>query len=233
MSADEATRPNSFCWGYRAPLCEGDADLANAALPLHVLPNPGGYGLESVSPRQRNKIRNGLKNVRIVEILTPELLFEQGYEIYNSARGRNGYGDYLTPDRYRRVVGDHFLSRGIVLGGVVEGRLAGYLTAFAVDGTAYIKELWLHTDALHSQIGSAILFTLIGICGRSESIHEIVHSPHMPENEGLSRHKMEMGFSVVHIPARTWFAPGLREVVIEGYLRRNRPHAYYRLFGRY
>ncbi len=227
MDSEEATRPKAWCWGFRTPLCEKDAHLANATLPVHLMKDIEGYGMDSLSSRQRNKVRNCQKRVEFVQILQPDLLHEQGYEVVLSAQKRNGYGKVLTLRQYRKDIRHYFNpSRSLVLGGLIDGKLGGYIVSHAVGSTAYVDQIHLATESLHTNIGLGLFFEWMQVCQRSGIIREVVHSPHVPENAGLTRHKKELGFSVTHIPTRVWFMP-----MAEEFIRKRRPHAYYRLTG--
>ena len=93
--------------------------------------------------------------------------------------------------------------RSLVLAGMVEGRIAGYLVAKAVDGTAYIDEVFLATESLPTNVGSGLVFEFMQVCRRA-GIREVVYGLNSREDAALSRYKHEMGFPVVNVPARIW-----------------------------
>jgi hypothetical protein len=227
MSAEEATRPHPLCWGFRTTLCEADAGRANATLPLHLLTDVAGYTWQSLGSRCRNKLRNMRKKVRIVALTGPDLLLERGYEVLCSAHARNRYGS--VPDRtgYRKRIMRYFEGgRCLVLCGLIDDQPAGYLTGYAVGPTAYVDELYLHSAYLRTNISLGLFFDWMQACRRNGSIREIVHGLHAREAPGLCRYKEELGLSVVHVPARVWFAPPAGMIV-----KTLRPDAYYRLTG--
>lgn len=227
MTAQEATRPTTFCWGFRAPLDDAYARKANGSLPLHLLRDIDNYTLQNRSPRCRNKLRNLHKRVRIVELHKPDLLLDQGYDVLRSAHDRNHYGSLPKCSEYQKAVERYYDSgRGLIIGGLVDGKLEGYLTCNAVDETAYIEDLFLDTQYLRANIGLGLFFEFIQICRRSNSICQVIHGQHAREVTGLCRHKEELGLSVVQIPTRVWFAPLTDRIV-----KQLRPHAYYRLTG--
>lgn len=227
MSAREATRPTWACWGFRTTLQDADREIANGSLPLHLLRDIDSYTLQTRSPRIRNKIRNLRRQVRIVELHRPDLLLAQGYDILRSTHLRTGYGKVPSLDRYQKAVERYYASgHGLVIGGLLDGKLGGYLTSHAIGPTAYLDELFLDSRYLHSNISLGLFFEWVQICRRSATIREVVHGQHAREAPGLCRHKTGLGLSVVHVPARFWFAPLTGNVV-----RRLRPHAYYRLTG--
>jgi hypothetical protein len=114
----------------------------------------------------------------------------------------------------------------LVLGGLIDGHLGGYLTSYAIGTTAYIDDLFLHSDYLRTNISLGLFYEWVQICRRSGFIREIVHGLHAREAPGLCRYKEELGLAIVQMPVRVWFAPGTESAV-----RILRPHAYYRLTG--
>ncbi|PLX86060.1 MAG: hypothetical protein C0617_02680 [Desulfuromonas sp.] len=234
MVASEATRPTPFAWGFWTTLAVSDAGFANGALPVHVLDNYKQYDLQSLSSKRRNKVRNCLKKVKFIQISDPDLLYEQGYEVLISNVQRTGFGKVPTYVDYKKDVEQYFIHHpGVLIGGLIDGKLAGYAFAYAIGSTAYIDSLYLTTESLSSNIGTAMVFELIQMFRRSNEIKEVINSPHIIENASLSKFKKEMGFSVLHVPTRRWFAPPLEKILIEGYMRKKRPHGYYRLCGHY
>lgn len=227
MCAHEATRPGAFCWGFRTSLCDGDAEKANGSIPLHLMTNIDSYTWQTRSPRCRNKIRNLRKQVHIVELHKPDLLLDEGYNVLCSAHARNRYGKVPRRSDYQKNIEKYYDSRaGLVIGGLVDGKLGGYLTSYAVGKTAYVDELLLDTQYLRTNISLGLFFDWMQICRRSEPIREVVHGLHAREAAGLCRYKEELGLSVVHVPVRIWFAPLTERIV-----KQLRPHAYYRLTG--
>ena len=53
------------------------------------------------------------------------------------------------------------------LAGLADGQLAGYLGGWAVDGTAYFQRLHIRTEALASQVGTALVFAFVEACARA------------------------------------------------------------------
>ncbi|MGE4543372.1 MAG: hypothetical protein AB7D06_04580 [Pedobacter sp.] len=227
MSLDEATCPNALCWGFRTSLHPADAGKANGSMPLHLLTDVSGYTLQTLSGRCRNKLRKLRTQVRIVALQEPGLLLDQGYDILCSAHARNRYGRVPTRSGYRDQIRRYFESKkALVIGGMVDGKLGGYLTSYAVGATAYVDDLFLHSQYLKTNISLGLFFDWVQVCRRSGSISEIVHGLHAREAPGLCQYKEELGLSIVRIPTRIWFAPLADKIV-----KRLHPHAYYRLTG--
>lgn len=227
MEASQARPPSALAWGFRTTLRDEDSAMANGTMPVHLLTDVGNYDIYSLKPRFRTKLRKSEKETEVVELLEPELLKQQGYEICLSAQERTGYGRKPSRSEFERTVDNYFSLEGkVVLGGMVDGKLGAYVFAYAVGGTAYIDTVNVHSRALRSNVGTPMMFRLVQACQRPGNITEIVYGQDTPEDPNLTRYKLAMGFPVVQVPARVWLAPVLRTII-----RMRRPHVYYRLTG--
>lgn len=228
FSCPEAKAPAALSWGFRAVLVEREAEAANGALPVHVLSDVAGYTPQNLSANRRNHLRRCYKRATIVEITGSALLREQGYEVFQSALSRTGYAqagskqDYLTG--LERYVAPR---RRVVIGALTNGRLAGYLSGFAVDDTAYIEHVHLSTDALSAYVGIGLAFEFVQVCQRSKRIREVIYGQHSREDESLCTFKDRIGFPVKRFPTRMRINP-----IVARFLRWRFPHKYYRLTGR-
>jgi hypothetical protein len=114
----------------------------------------------------------------------------------------------------------------LVLAGIIDGRLGGYLTGTRVRGSAYIDNVWIATEALRSAIGTGMVFEFVQACRRGSGVREVVFGLHSIEDPSLVAFKEHLGFSVVQVPAKARINRFVAAVV-----RRWRPHEYYRLTG--
>ncbi len=230
MTASEARWPSPLCWGYRTTLTDDASARANAFMPAHLSQNVAGYDMQFLPSKRRNQLRGCQRQVEIVEVLDPAYLREHAYPVSLSASKRTGFFEYgrpLNPEQFaQRVTGEVHPGHSLVLAGLVNGQLGGYVSAFAVDGTAYVNRVILATEALRTNIGTGLIFELMQVCRRAGTIREVVYGLHSREDAALCKFKEEMGFPVVKIPARVGMLPFLQNL-IHWY----RPHVYYRLFG--
>jgi GNAT acetyltransferase-like protein len=227
IPAAEARRP-APCLGFRAVVREEDAGAATGALSAHVLAPVADWGPHLLSRNRRYRLRKAARSVELVELTSPALLAEQGHEVVVSSLTRTGAA--AVPSREAYVAGlarDDVGGRLTFLAGLVDGRLAGYLGGWAVDGTAYFQHLHIRTDSLATQVGTALVFAFVEACQRGGDVREVVNGLHSPEDESLTAYKERIGFPVRRFPARVWLVPGALAV-----LRRLRPHVAYRLTGR-
>lgn len=225
LSVKEATLPTRFAWGFQACLADDDARDADAALPVHLVTDLDALDESRLSKSRRRSLRKAREHVRFVELTGAELLLREGYEVLCSAHERSGAGRLPSRSEFEAQVsrlGDP--AHGIVLAGLVDGRLAGYTSGHAVDGTAYARDVasW----ALDTGISAGLTYEFFYACRRNEAVREVVDGLHAREDEGLCRYKEMAGIPLRRIPARLWMVPGAAE-----FIRRRDPHIYYRLSG--
>jgi hypothetical protein len=107
-----------------------------------------------------------------------------------------------------------------------EDRLLGYIVATVVDGSGYLLEQKIRTDALKRGVGILLDHQTILAFQRSGVVREVTAGLHQPELQSLTTYKIRFGFPVVHLPTRVQL-PGMWRLVAK-----RRPFAYYRLTGR-
>lgn len=198
-------------------------------MPVHLLSDVATYDMQTLPSKRRNQLRKCQKEVDVVELTDPAMLESEGYAVFRSARERLGVTHIPTQQEYHASLKRSDLTRDdnwLVLAGLVNGRLAGYLEGYAVDGTAYVQSVFLATEYLSSNVGTGLAFDFVQACRRSGEIHEIVYGQHLRENQTLDVFKVGMGFPVTPIPTRVWILPVLKSVI-----RWKSPGAYYRLMG--
>jgi hypothetical protein len=227
MTAEQATRPTALCWGFRTTLCDAGAKISNATMPVHILSNVKNYDMNALSSNRRNTLRRCWKRVQIVDVLKPDLLKQQGYDVLISANKRTHYGEVPTLEQYCKNVESHFNpKRTLILAGLIDGKLGGYVSGLVIGKTSYIDSIALATNALRTNIGTGLIFELIQVFRRSATILEVIYGMDSRENQTLAMFKESMGFPVFHVPARAWFMP-----LVQAYIKKKRPDAYYRLTG--
>ena len=223
----EIGRPTASCWGFRTTLHEDDAGAANGWLPVHLLSDLGRYDFDALPAKSRNKLRKCWKTNEIVQVTEPQVLRDQGYAVRCSVYQRTGMWPPASEADYVAGV-DGYMSNPcrLVLAGLAEGRLRGYLDGFAVDGTAYIDHLYVHSGALQTEVGTGLVFEFVQACRRSGLVREIVYGLDVPSDQSLKQYKEKMGFPVAKIPTRQWLLQPAG-----AFIRWWRPEVYYRLTG--
>lgn len=227
LRAEEATSPTKLCWGFQTTLSSEGARVANGSMPVHILPNLESYDFESLSPTRRTQLRKCGKLVKIVELIDSTLLQEQGYEVIVSAMTRTTDKTPPSKEKYLTQLVNYVTpGRRLVIAGLIGDKLSGYVTGYAVNGTAYIENILIATDALSTHISKGLIFEFSQICRRSQAICELVNGLHTPENQKLCVFKERMGFQVKHIPAKVQM-----NRIMRYFIRWQCPHKYYRLTG--
>jgi hypothetical protein len=118
---------------------------ARIALPVHLLADVAGYTSDALSRRYRRNLRVCGQRATIVELTGPALLREQGFEVERSAVRRTGYGHADSHELYLADLNHFFMSSSqLVLAGMVDGRLGGYLTGTLVRVSA---KAWINRIA--------------------------------------------------------------------------------------
>lgn len=227
LSAAEATSPVPLCWGFRAALCEDDAAVANGSLPVHLLSNIKDYDLDSLPQKSRTDLRKCRKRVKIVQLIGPALLQEQGYEVLCSSLQRTKHKKPPARKDYLADLTDYTTNKyRLVLAGLIGDKLGGFIDGWAVNGTAYMISGYYATEALPTSMVTGLNFEFVQICRRFGKIHEVVDGLHLREIPALDFSKKKIGFPIKFIPAKVRMNP-----IMANFIRWQRPHAYYRLTG--
>jgi hypothetical protein len=159
--------------------------------------------------------------------MEPTVLREQGYDVRCSVHQRTGMWKPSSAAEY--VAGlDRYMANPcrLILAGLAAGRLRAYLDGFAVEGTAYLDHLYVHSDALQTEVGTGLVFEFVQACRRSGLVREIVYGLDVPSDQSLKQYKEKMGFPVVKVPTRLWLLQPAGALI-----RWWRPEVYYRLSG--
>ena len=229
LSPTEATRPSRWCWGFHATLADAAVASANASKPMHLLASLAKFGPHVLSANRRYHLRRSQREVEFVQVVDLGPIEDEAYEVFRSAQGRT-HNPFRTATSRAQFLDEMawFVSRpsAIVLAGLIDGRLGGWIAGFAVGATAYIELVDVATRALATHISTGLHFAFAEVCRRSGGIREIAHSPHIPEDPALMVFKEGIGFPVVQVPSRFWMAP-FAEIII----RRRKPFLHYRLTG--
>jgi hypothetical protein len=227
LRADEAERPTAACWGFHATLRDEDAERANAILPTHRVTDLDAFDESHLSSNRRYQLRKARRLVELLHLTGPTLLREQGHEVVRSAVERTGFGDAKSSENYVRDVEISLRpNRRFVLAGVSDGTLAGYVEGYAVGSVAYLEDLLIATEALTTNVSSALQFEFAQAARRAAGIRELVHGIRAPDDEKLTMYKERLGFPVQPVPAKVSMLPGAARII-----RWRAPASFYRLTG--
>jgi hypothetical protein len=220
-------RPSRLCWGFRAALTDEDAHLANGSVPVHLLVHVEQFTEAGLNESRRRDLRKCDRQVELRRLRDPSLLLEQGYGVFRSAQLRVPYGRPVTQEEYLRRIEQRVLDqRRAFVAGLVDGRLAGYMDCYAVDGVLYLHELFVRTEYVHTGIATGLYVELIKIGARAGTIHDVHCGTHRPELPGITAFKVSLGATIVQVPARVAIP-----TPIDAYIKARRSLTYYHLRG--
>ena len=195
LTAD--AQPPGRCLGFRYALDGTSSDQADGSLPVHLLTDVAGYREERLPHDARRYLRRlPSTGVRLVWVTDARLMRDQGYEVMMDWRRRVGRMRF-APDRERFIRSmERRLDDGswLVLAGMRDGRLLGYMTAQVVDDTAYLYESKVATEGLRYRLSSALDHAAILAFQRSGSVSQVSAGLHQPELPGLTAYKLRPGF---------------------------------------
>jgi len=220
-------RPTLLCWGVRAALAPSDAADANATMPVYLLETPAGFAEGVLSRNRRSDLRRCRRLLTFRALHDTSLLDRQGHRVFMSAVRRLGYWRPMSEKAYRdRVARRMRHGHRLVVAGLLDGELAGYLDAYAAEGVLFPEEIFIATDALRTGIGTGLYVEVLARATAESGIREVCNGLHTPEDPDLCRFKESLGFHMVHLPARTRIPAPIR-----AWIRASRPATYYRLTG--
>lgn len=220
-------RPSRRCWGYRVALHDEDALAANGSVPVHLLTDLESFTEARLNRNHRRDLRECRRRVELGRVRDSSLLYEQGYGVFKSAQLRVPFGRPMSIEDYTRQIARRVSDdRRLFIAGLVDGRLAGYMESYAVDGVLYLHEIFVATEFKSTGVGTGLYVESIQIGARSGTIREICSGIHTPERPGITAYKESLGLKVVQVPARVvWPAP------IGAYIKARRPLTHYHLAG--
>jgi hypothetical protein len=226
LTAEQATKPARASWGFRAALRDEDASAANVAAPIHWLERLEDHSEDDLSANRRYQLRKSRRLVDFVQVTEPDRLVADGYAVARSALERTGFRRPPSRQQFEREIEVGLRRGGLYIAGLVDGKLAGYVSGFAVGDVAYLDEVNLATEQLSTQISIGIQFAFVEVAKRSPGVTQLVHGVHAVDDEKLSSYKERIGFPIRRVPARLWLLRGAPPL-----LRRAAPHVYYRWTG--
>jgi hypothetical protein len=233
LTAEQARFPRPSALGFKARVT--DSSQNNGFFNLYLIEDPQTYGFSSVSSNFRWKIRKACREGVQIDVATPELLEEHGYEVTREALEKSGYRRPPSREDYvRRLENDTFMGGNrLVLAGLVpvEGngqRLGAIATGSAIEGTAYGDDIYVAPWARKSSVGLRIVYAFIEACQRTRGIERIVLG-RVTSDEALDAFKVSMGVPRRDVPAKVAFRKGVGGAV--KILAAARPQLRERLYG--
>ncbi len=229
LNKSQFTPPSPLYWGTRYGLIEEEKNDANGSILYHTFPDFKTIGLHSFSKNRRKNIRKCFNTAEIIEIRDGQFLKDQGYDVVYSSLCRTRHRKIPQRDAYLKgctaYVNNGDNSR-MVLAGLVDGKLGGYLEICSVGGIVYVQTLYMATEAMKYCICSGLFYTVYMICQKSETVTEIVFGQPVTDDDNLNVFKKSMGQIIKSIPARYKIIFPIKPI-----LKLKYPDKYYRLTG--
>jgi hypothetical protein len=223
----DVRRPVVRCWGYRSALVAEDAAQANGSLPVHLLADLPRFTEAAFDESRRRDLRKCRRQVEVVRMRDPDLFLRDGWSVYDSANRRVPLGPTMSEPEFRREMGQRVGDpRRVFVAGLIDGKLAGYLESYAVDGIFYGHELYVTTEALPTGIGTGLYLETMQIGVRAGTVHALCLGPVLRERPGVTKFKLGLGVPEALVPARVQIPRPIRAVI-----KTYRPAVYYRLTG--
>jgi hypothetical protein len=223
----EVHRPTFRCWGYRAALTPDDAHVANGSIPVTLMSDVRGF-TEAVFDRNRTRdLRRCRREVEIRRVFDPDIFSREGWPVFMSAKRRVDPGGVMDESDYRAMMTRRAPDpRRLIVAGFRDGKLAGYLESYAVDGILYGRDLYVATEQMATGIGTGLYLETIQFAIKTSGIDRICLGPILLDRPGLTAFKGTLGFSTVAVPAHIAIpAP------VGAFIRWQRPAVHYRLTG--
>ena len=226
LEAPAIGRPTQLCWGFRAGLADASRDAATGSIAVHLYRDIGRFDRRALSAGRRDDLRRCRRALEIVQPAA-RILVDQGYGVFRSAQDRLHYWRDAGEETYRRRIEKLARDpRRFILAGVADGRLAGYLESYAVDGVLYTEHLIVATAAVRTGIATGLFVAAMEAAAQHSDVRMVCLGQHTPERPGLTSFKDGLRAPVEHLPARSMIPRAFA-----AFIRARRPAAYYRLTG--
>ena len=175
------------------------------------------YALESLEPKARNKVRQGLKNC-VVQPLNFDLLKREGCSINRSVfqrQNRNGPAFLREQTRWEEYVSACEKTPDLeAYGAFVGDRLCAYTLIVRVDDYAYTYHPFAETSALPYRPMNALIFVVTQRLLQDPRVRRVSYGlESLNAQPALEEFKSGMGFKGVPIGRRILLSPLARPLV--------------------
>ena len=167
--------------------------------PVHLVSDPATYGTKSLERRKLEELKKCLRNIRFVHVTDPAVLRSAGWKAITSTASRAPIGTPKTEAEYWKwAEGATSNKHTAIIAGLLDGELAGYMTAYAVEDTGYLDELVVPTQYLSTGISTGLYFQTMQVFQRLGGIKQVSAHYHIPEDEGLAAYKTHRFSGRIH-----------------------------------
>jgi hypothetical protein len=228
VESTDVSRPTRACWGYRVVVPPGTK--TDSRLLVYLVDDVPGYDMGALTRSRRNTLRQVQRSaLRLRPFDDDALLQREGYEVCLSAYTRFGFRSLPPAQRYSQWLSAQRIgeqTQGI--GATLDGKLVGYILAHVIEGTSYIEELHVATEALPTNVSTALTYEMLQLLRESGVVKRTWNGNVGHDDRGMYSFKSSMGFACTAFPTRVRLWPGTGAL-----LRRYRPQRYERLMGQF
>ncbi len=203
LSLEQIHYPQFLHWGVRGVLQDSESSLANGLIHFYAFEHIKKFDITVFSHQRRSNVRKCFRNVDIREVKDEKIMMDQGYDVISSSLQRTNHLEIPSKDEYLKHC-TAYINNGdnshIILGAFLENRLLAYLDICAVEETAYLMNMYIHSDALNFSVSPGLFYSAFLLCRESEKITQVLAGGPTPDDNGLEIFKKRMGFTIVDVP---------------------------------
>jgi hypothetical protein len=189
-----------YRWGWRHRI-DNNTQASPYFIPVHLVVNPCQYSEASLTKKVRQMLNKARRSTVIQPLEDFDIIEREGYDVYSAAWVRTRQSIPMNKTKYlasmRRLINP---SRRLILGAFIESKLAGYISAYAIDGTAYGDEVYVSQLGRKHEVNRLLLYEMTRAIGRVSDIKEFFVGQHWLEKPNITKFKLNMGFTIVQIP---------------------------------
>jgi acetyltransferase (GNAT) family protein len=217
--------PSSRALAYRAVV--GDPADSNAWVPFELVPDLSSYSEKRLTKNRRREIRRSLEVDEYRVMTDPELLLRDGWEVVSGAATISGQKIAKSKYAYRKGIERRFATDPqLVIAGVHQGELGGYILAHAIGHHASLTEIYVAPWARRSHLGSGLYWLALSELAKVSGLEAAYLGMWFPEKPTLGFFKRSLGARIVDRPTY-----GKMRAPFGLALQRLRPNTYIRFGG--
>ncbi|MBE9168014.1 hypothetical protein IQ238_10960 [Pleurocapsales cyanobacterium LEGE 06147] len=214
-----------YRWGWRHCI-DNNTEASSYFIPAHLLTEPSQYSEANLPSNDRRKLNKARRSTTVIPLEDFTVIEREGYDVYAAACIRTKQV-LMSRTKYLAYM-SWFInsSRRLVLGAFVEGKLAGYISAYAVESTVYGEKVWISDLGRKYDVNRLLVYEIIRAAGRASGIKEIFGGQHSRKSPEITKFKLNMGFPVVRVPIKAYIPKAPRWIGSKLF-----PQKLYRLIG--
>lgn len=215
LTRDEARFPLRSALAYRCLA----AEPVPTTFPYVVVRDIPNYDERRMTKDHARHVRRALERFEFVWLDSPDLLLEQGWQVASAAAAESGMVIARHEGEYRKQTIAMFDAPPIVIAGLSEGRLAGYVTTYATGAEAVFEKIYIAPEFRKEGVGRGLYWNVLAGWAQTPGVQNVWTGGTLPQR-GVDRFKVSMGAVLEEVPVHA----GMRAPLAMA-LRRLRPTA--------